>query len=283
MKAAEVKQFFKSKGIRPLKRFGQNFLLRDDLARQMIDRLNPDPGEKIIEIGPGLGVLTDELVKRGHAVIAIEKDRSLAEFLKETYKEAAARCQIKCMDFLDYGFEDVAQGEKCSVIGNLPYYISTPILFQIIKYREKITRAIFTLQREMADRLAAHEGSKDYGRLTVAVSVFASVKKVFKISRGSFYPAPKVDSATVLLELRSHPMLPESFDEAIYSRVIKAAFSSRRKLLSNALGQGEGGFSESQIKQALDTASIDGSRRAERLSVEEFIALSAAFCGLLEK
>ncbi len=247
------------------KRFGQNFLHDAGVIDRIIRSINPQRDDAIVEIGPGLGALTAPLLKKLDKLRVVELDRDVIPHLLANC-ENNPNLDIVMSDALkvDYGSLAPAQG-KLRLVGNLPYNISTPILFHLLRYAEHITDMHFMLQKEVVDRMAAEPGDDDYGRLTVALAARAHVVKLFTVGPGAFTPAPKVDSAIVRLVPR--PPAFEIVDHALFDRIVAAAFSQRRKTLSNGL---KTLMTADQIREA----GIDPGIRAERLSAAEFASLT---------
>lgn len=250
----------------PRKRFGQHFLHEQHVVERIIRSLHPRPGEHIIEIGPGLGALTESLLAATDTLQAIELDRDLVARLKEQFGESE-RFVLHQADALKFDFCGlVPNTEKLRLIGNLPYNISTPLIFHVLEQSHCIQDMYFMLQKEVVDRMAAPPGGKDYGRLSVMVQWRCEVEKLFEVGPGAFTPPPKVQSAVV--RLAPHPIPPVQVnDPKTFSQLVQQAFSQRRKSLRNTLK----GTLSAQIMEAVG---IDPKARAETLSVEEFARLS---------
>jgi 16S rRNA (adenine1518-N6/adenine1519-N6)-dimethyltransferase len=248
------------------KRFGQNFLHDHGVIERIIRSINPQPSDALIEIGPGLGALTVPLLNKLGKLRVIELDRDVIPHLRTNAGDHAG-LEIIMADALkvDYG-ELAPAGGKLRIIGNLPYNISTPILFHLLTFADRIADMHFMLQKEVVDRMAAAPGDEAYGRLTVSLAARTEVKKLFTVGPGAFQPAPKVDSAIVRLTPR--PPAFEIVDQALFDRIVTSAFSQRRKTLSNGLKQ------LMTVKQ-IEAAGIDPGIRAERLSAAEFARLTA--------
>ncbi len=248
------------------KRFGQNFLHDAGVIDRIIRSINPQRDDALVEIGPGLGALTAPLLKKLDRLRVVELDRDVIPHLRANCGEDAP-LEIIMADALkvDYGALAPAQG-KLRLVGNLPYNISTPILFHLLRYADQIADMHFMLQKEVVDRMAAEPGDDDYGRLTVALAARAHVVKLFTVGPGAFTPAPKVDSAIVRLVPR--PPAFEIVDQTLFDRIVAAAFSQRRKTLSN-------GLKTLMTADQIRAAGIDPSIRAERLSAEQFANLTA--------
>lgn len=251
-------------GHRAKKQFGQNFLHDRGVIDNIVRAIDPKPGERLVEIGPGRGALSFALLKRTDALTAIEIDRDLIPWLKEQ----DARIQIVESDVLRVDFTALAErlGGPIRLIGNLPYNISSPILFLAREHRQSICDMHFMLQKEVVERMAAGPDNKDYGRLTVMLQSVFAVEHLFNVPPSAFTPAPKVDSAIVRLRPLPPGSWPE-FDDRRLEQVVKAAFSMRRKTLRNTL---KGVVDEADLR----AHGIDPTDRAEQLEVAQFIALA---------
>jgi 16S rRNA (adenine1518-N6/adenine1519-N6)-dimethyltransferase len=253
------------------KALGQHFLRDQNIVRKIITLAEIQPDETVVEIGPGRGILTRALNETGSKVFAIELDRSLDEPLQKEFKDSP-NVRIIQADALTYPFEDFPA--PFAVVANLPYSISTPLLFRLLELRSRVSRMVLMLQLEVARRITAREGGKEYGLLSVGVQFYAEPRLEFVVPRGCFKPPPRVDSAVIRLTMRTTPKVAVK-DESFFFRVVRAGFGHRRKSLRNALK--DGGFPNNAVEEALDTASItaeDPQRRAETLSIEEFARLA---------
>jgi 16S rRNA (adenine1518-N6/adenine1519-N6)-dimethyltransferase len=246
------------------KHLGQNFLFDPSILSNIVRAADLSDGDTVIEIGPGPGRLTRILAERVKKLIAIELDPDLYERLKGDFI-AYSNVEIIHGDALKFAFETI---NEFKVVANIPYYITTPIIFRLIDAREHVKSMTLTIQKEVAERIAAAPGGKDYGVLSIMVQYFADPELKFIIPREAFRPAPKVDSAVVHMKILSNPRV-QVRDEKIFFRVIKTAFSQRRKTLSNSLKGVRG-----DIKEVLAGSGIDPQRRPETLSIEEFARLS---------
>ncbi len=253
------------------KALGQHFLHDQNIVRKIIVLAELKPGETVLEIGPGRGILTHALSETGSKVFAVEVDRSLDEPLQEEFKNSS-NVRIIQADALTYPFEDLPA--PFSVVANLPYSISTPLLFRLLALRSRVSRMVLMLQLEVARRIVAREGGKEYGTLSVGVQFYAEPRLEFIVPRGCFKPPPRVDSAVIRLTIRTTPKVPVK-NEAFFFRVVRAGFGHRRKSLRNALK--DGGFPVDAVEEALNSASIttgNPQRRAETLSIEDFARLA---------
>lgn len=250
---------------RARKRFGQNFLHDALVIDRIVRTINPKPGEQLVEIGPGQGAITLPLLKASGCLDVIELDRDLVTPL-------AARCKdrgtltIHNADALRFPFENLNAATALRIVGNLPYNISTPLLFHLLKYTHLISDMHFMLQNEVVDRLAAQPGTRDYGRLSIMVQYHCDVTKLFTIGPEAFQPAPRVDSAFVRLVPHQQPPV-SVINTATFARVVKYAFSQRRKTLRNNLR-------DILPVAEIETAGIDPRLRAETLSLADFARLA---------
>ncbi len=252
---------------RPRKRFGQHFLHDRNVIGRIVTALSPRPEDHIVEIGPGKGALTRTLVASLEHLDAVELDRDLVTYLRSEFP--ADKLTLHQADALKFDFCQLAgDGHKLRLVGNLPYNISTPLLFRLLDQSHCIADMLFMLQKEVVQRLAAAPGGKDYGRLSVMIQYRCRVEKLFDVPPGAFTPPPKVDSAVVrLLPLFTPPVTVN--DEVQFAKVVRAAFASRRKTLRNNL---RGLLSAGQLL----ALGIDPVRRAETLTLAEFASLSNA-------
>lgn len=260
-------------GVRPSRRLGQNFLTDPRVAGR-IAALVEDPAEPVIEIGPGLGALTLPLARSGRRFVAVELDLRLADHV-ERLLEAHPAARVARGDILKERIEALMPGiPLVTVVGNLPYAITSPALEWVLAQPGRVRRAILMVQREVGDRLAAPPGEKRYGPITVFVRLSGEVATRFRVSPGAFYPRPEVDS--VVLELTPRPYPGTSADERARALAIsRAAMGTRRKTLQNALSRGLG-LSTAEAGALLGAAGIDPRRRGETLAIEELVAIARA-------
>ncbi|TMA28816.1 MAG: ribosomal RNA small subunit methyltransferase A [Deltaproteobacteria bacterium] len=263
MAAVKPAELLRRHGLRAKKEWGQNFLGDDHLLGQLAALARVGPGDTVVELGAGLGHLTRALAATGARVIAVERDRELVPILREQL----AGVEIVEADAKSFDLEAV--GRPLVVCGNLPYHLSSPILFHLLDQRAALRRAVLLLQREVAERIAAPPGGRDYGLLSVLAQRVAEVNIALAVPRHAFTPPPEVESAALSLEFLDPPRARVD-DEQRFRALVKAAFSHRRKTLWNSLRN----FPEART--ALERADIDPQRRAETLSVEEFAALERA-------
>ena len=254
-------------GHQPRKRFGQNFLADPHYVVRILDAVAPREGDNVVEIGPGLAALTAGLIERASRITAIELDRDLAARLRNDF--APAQLTLHEGDALAFDFAKLGDAQR--IVGNLPYNISTPLLFHLTGYVAHLHDVHVMLQKEVVARMAAAPGTPDYGRLSVMLQVKFRVTRLFVIPPGAFRPAPKVDSAFVrLVPLRADA--PRIADDALFGRIVAAAFGQRRKTLRNALAAicDEG---------AVRAAAIDPGLRGETLAVADYVRLANSLAG----
>lgn len=273
----DARTLLKKYGLFAKKSFGQNFLVSERVYRAIVDATVVTDSDWVVEIGAGLGTLTMRIAERvtEGKVIAIERDRDMAEVLRAELG-LLDNVEITETNALTYDLTAVARwrGEPITVCGNLPYNISSQILFHIIDHRASVTRAVVMLQREMADRLVARPGTKAYGALGVMISTYADISTVIRAPGSCFVPAPKVESTVVSIRpLVDGASKVEIADHKLYSKVVHAAFGQRRKTLRNAI---KAVFGAEATDAALAASGIDGQRRGETLTLAEFAALTAA-------
>lgn len=271
-----IKTLMSDAGITFRKEFGQNFLTNRIIPEEIADNCADTAERLVIEIGPGIGCLTQELAMRYSKVVAVEIDKGLIPILAKTLDEfdnvTVINDDVMKIDIKDL-VEQYSDGMPVSVCANLPYYITTPILMHLLESGVKFSSITVMVQNEVAQRLAAKAGSSDYGAITAILGYYGTVRKLFKVSAGSFVPPPKVDSAVVRIDL--YDKCPYDIkDEKIFRNCIKAAFEMRRKTLENALSAKLGGFTKDDIAEAISLSGLDPKIRGERLSTEDFATLS---------
>ena len=249
----------------PRKRFGQHFLHDPGILRRIVDAIAPAPGDAIVEIGPGEGALTRALLARIPHLIAIEIDRDLAARLAQVFPPE--RMTVHCADALEFDFSTLPEGAR--VVGNLPYNISTPLLFHLAEHAARFRDLHFMLQREVVDRMVAKPSTADYGRLSVMLQTRFRMKKLFSVAPGAFRPPPKVESAVVRMEPIPENELPQ-VDQKIFADLVRRAFSARRKTLRNALGLAEEDF---------EILGLDSRLRPENLSPADYVRIAKLLDG----
>jgi 16S rRNA (adenine1518-N6/adenine1519-N6)-dimethyltransferase len=247
------------------KRFGQHFLHDRNVIARIVDAIGPKPGEALVEIGPGLGALTRPVLERAGSLEAIELDRDVIPHLTATCADAGTLV-VHSGDILEMDIRALAAGRRLRICGNLPYNISTPLLFHLLEARDVIQDMTFMLQKEVVLRMAAQPDTSDYGRLTVMLAAYCESTRLFDVGPGAFKPPPKVDSSIVRVVPHAHAPFAIP-DTARFAGIVSAAFGQRRKTLRNSLSKwvDADGFS---------ACAIDPQRRAETLSPAEFAALA---------
>ena len=266
-------QILRRHGLRAKHSWGQNFLGDEGALERIAAAAELKPGEPVVEIGPGLGHLTRFLLATGAEVTAVERERDVAAVLRKEI--AHPRLRVLEANAVQVDFAEVAGAHRVAVVGNIPYHLTSPILFRVLEQRSKLSRVVLTIQKEVADRLTAEPGSREYGLLTVVLALYFEVRALFDLPAALFHPPPKVDSSVVRLRTREAPLV-EIDSEVRFVRVVKAGFAQRRKTLFNSLKSDKGLAGAEQIHSALGRAGIDGNRRAETLHVTEFAALERA-------
>jgi len=239
----------------PKKHFGQNFLVDNQIINRIIAIISPKKNDNIVEIGPGMGALTFPLLEHLNYLSVVEIDRDLISLLKSKKQK---KLTIYEADALKFNYGQISNNLR--IVGNLPYNISSPLLFHLLSEKNKIIDMTFMLQKEVADRIVAKHGSKTYGRLSVMMQTFFEVESIFTVPKESFVPQPKIESSIIYLKTRDNPLTENT---KLLEKIVKVSFSQRRKTLKNCL--------KSILSQ--EQTEIDLSRRAEMLSIENFITL----------
>jgi 16S rRNA (adenine1518-N6/adenine1519-N6)-dimethyltransferase len=255
----------------PSKRLGQNFLVDPNLARKLVEALGVEPGETILEIGPGEGVLTDRLLAAGAHVHAIEKDRRLADGLGQRFA-GHERFHLHVGDALEVEPDFAATGLPTRLISNLPYSVTTPLLLRIVFWGLPLKRIVVTVQREVARRIVAREG-KEYGRLSILLALYGKARILFDLSPQAFRPRPSVVSSALALEPDASRPAPQR--GSVVERVVKAAFAERRKQMAKLLASSLG-LTRARVDAVLAACGVAAQARAEEVSPEAFLRLATA-------
>lgn len=273
----EIKRILSKHGFTFSKAMGQNFLVNPSVCPRMAQLSGADENTGVIEIGPGIGVLTNELCKIARKVVSIELDTRLMPVLEETLAEhenfKVINADVMKVD-LHKLIEEEFQGMEVVVCANLPYYITSPIIMKLLEDKLPIKALTVMVQKEAADRLCAEVSSRESGAVTVAVNYYSEAEKLFGVSRGSFMPAPNVDSAVIKLNVAKKPRVDVK-DEKLFFRMVKSAFGQRRKTISNSVTSGLS-LSKDAFKIACENAGISPTARAEALTLEELARLANA-------
>ncbi|MFA5147104.1 MAG: 16S rRNA (adenine(1518)-N(6)/adenine(1519)-N(6))-dimethyltransferase RsmA [Candidatus Omnitrophota bacterium] len=276
---SQLKDVFSGYGFTPLKRLGENYLVDTNIKDKIIAEARIGRGDTVLEIGPGLGALTIDLAKTGARVCAVDKDKKAVAILRDLAGGDHPNLKILNGDILSFDIGEIAAGKKIKVVGNLPYYITTPVLEHLIKHRASIESILVTVQKEVAGRLMASPGEDDYGAISCFVQYYMSPTYLHTIKRNSFYPVPGVDSALMRLDVREQPPVSVA-DEAIFFRIVRGAFNQRRKVILNSLSRkGVLNISKKRLQEVLAENGISADSRPERLALSDFAAISDAFSG----
>jgi len=274
------KEILHQYGIKPNKKLGQSFLIDINVINRIVHAANISQEDIVVEIGAGIGVLTENIAKKAKRVIAVEIDRNLVEVLKDKLG-VYDNVEIHSGDILKFDFNSISEthSSKIKIIGNVPYNISSPLIFRLLSFRPVISDFMLMLQKEIVQRLVSVPDNKIYGVPSVILQMFATAEKILDVPATCFYPQPKVESAIIRGVFREHPLFPLQ-DEKFFTGLVKASFAQRRKMLINNLKKSKllEGMPDVDLREALKLAGIDGQRRGETLSVEEFGNLSNILC-----
>ena len=264
--------------IKMSKKLGQNFLIKRGIVDEIVHAAELTPGEPVLEVGPGIGTLTQGLAQSGADVTAIELDRRLLEVL-DTTLASYGNVRIVHGDVLKLDVPTIMNHKPFKVVANLPYYITTPIIMSLLESKLPIERLVVMVQKEVALRMVAKPGTKDYGALSVAVQYYTEPDIVLDVPPKSFLPAPAVTSSVIRCVLRDKPPV-DVIDEKLFFRVVKAGFAQRRKTFSNTMKTT--GLTKNQIDELLAKANIDGQRRGETFTLQEFADVANAWASLIK-
>lgn len=264
--------------IKMSKKLGQNFLIKRGIVDEIVHAAELTPGEPVLEVGPGIGTLTQGLAQSGADVTAIELDRRLLEVL-DTTLASYDNVRIVHGDVLKLDVPTIMNHKPFKVVANLPYYITTPIIMSLLESKLPIERLVVMVQKEVALRMVAKPGTKDYGALSVAVQYYTEPDIVLDVPPKSFLPAPAVTSSVIRCVLRDKPPV-DVIDEKLFFRVVKAGFAQRRKTFANTMKTT--GLSKDRIEELLAKANIDGQRRGETFTLQEFADVANAWATLIK-
>ena len=264
--------------IKMSKKLGQNFLIKRGIVDEIVHAAELTPGEPVLEVGPGIGTLTQGLAQSGADVTAIELDRRLLEVL-DTTLASYDNVRIIHGDVLKLYVPSIMNHKPFKVVANLPYYITTPIIMSLLESKLPIERLVVMVQKEVALRMVAKPGTKDYGALSVAVQYYTEPDIVLDVPPKSFLPAPAVTSSVIRCVLRDKPPV-DVIDEKLFFRVVKAGFAQRRKTFANTMKTT--GLSKDRIEELLAKANIDGQRRGETFTLQEFADVANAWASLIK-
>ncbi len=260
----------KQHNVYPKKRLGQTFLYKSFIAEEIVRRAQITPSDVVVEIGPGLGALTISLAQTGAPVIALEYDSELAAVLQKIIR--GNNVVVNRVDALHYDYETLYNKHKVKlkIVGNLPYYLTSPLIFKLLSLHPLIHSMLVMIQKEVADRITAQPGTKDYGTISVFSQLYSVISQQLTVTKDCFYPVPQVDSEVVLFSFREKPLI-KIRDEATFEYLVRASFAKRRKTLLNAIkGANYLNRTREKIVAALEQAEIDPTRRPETLTVADF-------------
>lgn len=264
-----------ARGLKPNKRLGQHFLVDQGIIKEIIAKTGVEKSDDILEIGPGLGALTIPMAKEVNSITAVEKDSRMVNHLRQRLEEnSISNVLVIEGDILRVDFDAITGGKnRIKVIGNLPYNISSPFLERLITNKKYFSRAVLMLQYEFAERLCSGPGTKDYGAITVMTQYESTITRLIRVDKDAFSPRPKVGSMVISIDLEMpHPVRVKN--NRVFELVVRGAFAQRRKTIKNSLKVINDHFENDQIAWALDKCGIDPLRRAETVSLDEFISLS---------
>lgn len=277
-----TKEIIEKYGFKFSKSLGQNFLIDKNIIDKICEGAEISKDDGIIEIGPGIGTLTQELCERAGKVVVVELDKKLIPILKETLSYYD-NIEIINDDILKTDIEDIIntrlKGLNVKVVANLPYYITTPIIMKLLEDRYNIDKIVVMIQKEVALRMQAEPGNKDYGALSIAVQFYSNPHIITNVPKNVFIPKPKVDSAVIALDVYKEPKIAVK-DEKLLFQVVKAAFGKRRKTLINALSSSNINISKEQVKEILDKCNINSQIRGEKLTIYDFARITDALYDL---
>lgn len=270
-----TKRIMRTNSIFAKKMFGQNFLIDDNILQNIVESANVNEQDTVIEIGPGLGNLTHYILEKGAKVIAFEIDADMIQILNDRFGNAS-NLEIINKDILKVDMNEYLKNNRVKIIANLPYYITSPIIFKLLEYRKNIQSITIMIQKEVADRINAKPHSKDYGVITINTNYMADVEKLFNVPNTSFIPAPNVTSAVIQIKPNeSKEKELDIQDEEIFKDLVKKAFSARRKKLSNSLQNSSiNNMSKQDIEKMIEQAGLNLNCRAEEVSVEQYAKMA---------
>lgn len=262
---SELIQYLREKGLQPKKGLSQNFLIDGNILKKIVQAADVQPGDRVLEIGPGPGALTQQLLLAGAELTAVEKDQGFAEALPDFVGQ---EIDVRCQDIMDFDLDSLAGDSKIKVIANLPYHLTSPILAMLTPRNDLISTVTVMVQDEVARRFSAEPGGKDYSSFTVLLDFYCEYcRYAFKVGRKCFFPAPKVDSAVLHMKLRPAPELSSEED---FFKMVRQGFQQRRKMLRKSL---QGLYQAAEVEAALQEMGLPETARPEVLSLEQFLQL----------
>jgi len=279
-----TKKIMRTNSIFAKKMFGQNFLIDDNILQGIVESANVNAQDTVVEIGPGLGNLTHYILEKGAKVIAFEIDTDMIQILNDRF-ENNSNLEIINKDILKVNMKEYLKDNKVKIIANLPYYITSPIIFKLLEYRKNIQSITIMIQKEVADRINAKPHSKDYGVLTINTNYMADVEKLIDVPNTSFIPAPNVTSAVIQITPNTGKEKALGIkDEVMFKDLVKKAFSARRKKLSNSLqNSGINNMCKQEIENMIQQVGLSINCRAEEVSIEQYAKMTNIIVENLEK
>lgn len=270
----QLKEIFLKHNFTPLKRYGENYLIDGNVKDKIMSEAEICKNDIVLEIGPGFGALTLDIASKGADVFAVEKDKKAFFILREIVNEKFPNLKLFNNDILEFDLKSVVKKRKIKVLGNLPYYITTPIIEYLIINRAMIDTILIVVQREVANRLLAKAGSEDRGSISCFVQYYTRPSYIYTIKRNSFYPAPEVDSSLIRLDILDEPSVKVN-DEELFFKIVRGSFNQRRKSILNSLSRKEVlGLPKEELTAALGRAGIDPLSRPEDLPLQSFASLT---------
>lgn len=271
----ETQMLLNQYGLRANKKLGQNFLINEQIVDEIIEKSNITDNDVVLEIGPGLGSLTKALIKSAKKVIAVELDKNMVDILKNRFN--SEKLEIINDDILKINLNEITEKYgKIKVVANLPYYITTPIIMKLLEEEYDIESITVMVQKEVGERLCGEAGNKEYGAVTIGVKYYSDAKIVINVPKDNFMPIPEVDSCVIRLDILDKPPVFLK-DKKRFFRLVKNAFSQRRKTINNSLASGE--FTKEQVLTALEKLNIDTKLRAEDLTIQDFANITNELIG----
>ena len=266
----ETQMLLNQYGLRANKKLGQNFLINQDIIDSIIDKAEITSNDTVLEIGPGLGSLTKALLQNAKKVIVVELDENMVQVLKSRFGDE--RLEIIHGDILKLDLNEITEKYgKIKVVANLPYYITTPIVMKLLEEEYEIESITVMVQKEVGERLCAKAGDRELGAITIGVNYYSKAKIIIDVPKDNFLPAPEVDSCVIRMDILKEPSV-KLVDKKSFFRLVKAAYSQRRKTINNSLASGE--FSKEEVLEVLNMLQIDTKLRAENLSIQDFANIS---------
>ena len=273
----ETKAILNKYNLRANKKLGQNFLINEEIIESIVQKAEISKEDTVIEIGPGIGSLTNELISNAKRVIAIELDANMVDILKSRFG-IFKNLEIVYGDILKTNINELIQDEEnVKVVANLPYYITTPIIMKLLEERLKLKSITVMVQKEVGERICSSYKDKEYGAITISIQYFTSPSIIIDVPKENFLPSPEVDSCVIKLDLLDKPRVDVN-DEKIFFRLVKGAFSQRRKTIGNSLTCV--GKTKQEIEKILDDLKIDKKLRAENLSIQQYAKIANEICTL---